>query len=197
MRERRKAHNNAIFLMLETLEPRALLSGVVPLAAPIRPPLIAALRVPLPLSPPLTITTRYGNELMIQGSPWGDQVLITQSGETLTIIANTITSTWPSPDSGLFVYGNGGGDNITIDASVTARVTVVDIGGIADKITANSLTTYVWADSIDIISGIGYINKVTVFDGGVSKAPGDHLAEPIDAGSTIVATSSLWGTGAT
>ena len=67
----------------------------------------------------VSITTRYSDELVITAAGTADKVSVTQSGATLTIVANGQTTTQPAPAAGLFIYTRGGKDGINVDKSVT------------------------------------------------------------------------------
>jgi hypothetical protein len=144
-----------------------------------------------------TITTRYGNELVITGNTANDTVNITQSGSTLTITADGTVYTKAAPAAGVFVYTRGGTDSVTIDNSVTVRTTVDSIDAGKSTITNAGSNVTVWMDSTDSESGATTgTHGVASFAAGVSKALGAALANPKDAKQvTAVTNRSLFGTG--
>ncbi len=148
---------------------------------------------PTPAANPVTISVRYGSELVIAGTTGNDSINVTQSGTTLTIAANGQTYTEAVPSAGLFIYTDGGNDNITVAASVTLRTTVVAVDNAVDTITSHGTNVNVWCDSIDTVTGSATVHAIASFYGGVSKAPGAALAEPADSGALRTLTASLWG----
>jgi hypothetical protein len=143
----------------------------------------------------VTIATRNTNELVITASGKTDGVSVTQSGSTLTIVADGQTSTQAAPSEGLFIYTRGGTDSINVDQSVTVRTTVETIDASVDDINTEGSNVSVWDDSTDIYVGDGNVHTVATFAGGVAKTTGASLADPKDAGKTAKVTGSLWGTG--
>ncbi len=143
----------------------------------------------------VAITTRYGNELVITATGASDSIFISQSGTTLTIVADGKTSTSPVPAAGVFVYVRGGADGINVDQSVNCRVTIETVDGGTDDIVSAGTNVSAWVDSNDVYTGSGTVHAVGSFVGGVAKTVGAALANPKDAGKTIKMTTSLWGTG--
>jgi fibronectin type 3 domain-containing protein len=143
----------------------------------------------------VTITTRYGNELVITAGGAADTVSVVQSGSTLTIVADGKTSTASVPAAGIFVYARSGSDTITIDSSVLIRTTVDAIDGALTTIASAGANVSAWIDSTDAFTGAGVVHRVASFVGGVGKGLGLSMANPTDAGTTTLVNRSLWGTG--
>ena len=143
----------------------------------------------------VTITTEYGDELVITASGGADTVDLFQSGSTLTIDADGTDYTEADPAAGVFIYNRGGSDVFDIAASVTAETTVVSIGDPNTQIASTGSDVGIWCDSTDTVTGTGVVHKIASFAGGVSKALGAALANPSDSGSTMTVLASLWGTG--
>jgi fibronectin type 3 domain-containing protein len=149
---------------------------------------------PAPSTNGVTLTTRFGNELVITAAGTADSVSVSESGTTLTIVADGQTTTQPAPAAGLFIYARGGTDTVTVAGSVTTTTTVDTIDGANDIITNSAPNANVWCDSTDTVTG-GIIHKVASFAAGVSKALGAALANPTDGGATVTDKASLFGTG--
>jgi hypothetical protein len=143
----------------------------------------------------VSITTRYTDELVITATGADDKVSVTQTGSTLTIVANGQTTTEPVPAAGLFIYTRGGTDGITVDQSVTVATTVETIDGAVDHITSGSSDVTAWDDSTDVFTGAGTVHSVSTFAGGVTKATGSSLKDPSDSGTIMKVSASLFGTG--
>jgi fibronectin type 3 domain-containing protein len=143
----------------------------------------------------VSISTRYGNELVITAGGTADTVSVVQSGSTLTITADGTTSTATAPAAGVFVYARSGNDHITIDSSVLIRTTIDAIDGALTTIASAGANVSAWIDATDAFSGSGVVHRVASFLGGVGKGLGLSLANPTDAGPTTVVNRSLWGTG--
>jgi calpain family cysteine protease/fibronectin type III domain protein len=143
----------------------------------------------------VSVTTRYGDELVVTALGTDDLISITESGTTLTISADRQTYTETATAGGLFVYTRGGTDAINIASSVTADTTLETIDGAVTTITSATNDVNAWIDSTDIYSGSGDVHRVASFAGGVSKAIGAALANPTDSGTTITVNASLFGTG--
>ena len=157
---------------------------------------IASIRTPdaPPPTPAPTISTRYsGSELVIAGTSGNDSIHVTQSGPTLTIVANGQTYTPAMASAGLFIYTDGGSDAVTIASSVTLRTTVVAVDGAMDSINSSGSNVTVWMDSTDLFAGTGSVHAITSYYGWVSTAVGAALAEPTDSGGLVTVTGSLWG----
>jgi fibronectin type 3 domain-containing protein len=158
------------------------MSGVAAVAPPVTPDSIS-------------IATRFGNELVVTAAGAYDNVVLSQSGTTLTVTANGATFTNTLPAAGVFVYTRGGNDSIAIASSVTVRTTVDSIDSAFTVINSAGTNVSVWADSGDTVTGSGLIHSVAAFAGNVSKATGASLANPGDSGATTTVNLSLWGTG--
>ncbi len=110
-------------------------------------------------------------ELDVSGTTANETLLISQSGNTLTINANGQIQQATGTFGTLVVYASSGNDIITVDSSVTlpttiysgsgsdtitnltrAQATIVSIGGIQDVLTGNGVNTAFWADSTDKIN---------------------------------------------
>src|SRR5207245_1287102 len=143
----------------------------------------------------ITITTRFGNELIITASGTNDSISLSQSDSALSITADGVTYTQDIPSAGVFIYTRGGADGISIDSSVAVRTTVEAIDGAITAISSAAANVSAWIDSSDTFSGSGTVHSVSTFAGGVGKALGAALANPTDAGSTIKVTKSVWGAG--
>ena len=151
---------------------------------------------PTPTPSTVTIAPAYVNELVITATGTTDTVSISQSGQTLTIVADGQTTTVTSlPSAGLFLYTRGGADVISIDQSVTVQTTVESIDSGVDQISSAGSNVTVWDDSTDIFTGTGTVRSVAAFTGGVAKTAGASLANPKDSGTTMKVNASLWGTG--
>lgn len=150
------------------------------------------------LPPPsysVNISTRYGNELVIAGTSANDVILVSQAGSLLTIVADGQSYLQAAPAAGLFIYGYGGNDTITVDASVTLRTTIESIAGTADTIVSLGSNVSAWIDNIDNYTGTASVHRVTNYYQSVTKAVGATLAQPTDAGTLTRVPGSLWGTG--
>jgi fibronectin type 3 domain-containing protein len=143
----------------------------------------------------VTITTEYGNELVVTASGSSDTVSLFQSGSTLTIDADGLSFNEADPAAGVFVYCRGGADSIDVASSVTADTTVVSVDGVQTQIVSQGSDVSIWCDSIDSVTGTGTVHKIASFAGGVSKAVGAALANPTDAGAVMTVNGPLWGTG--
>jgi hypothetical protein len=143
----------------------------------------------------VSITTRYGDELVVTATGADDSVSILESGSTFTIDADGQTYTDAATAGGLFVYTRGGTDTIDIDKSVKSLTTLETIDGALTTITSAGSDVIAWIDSTDKYTGTGTVHAVASFAGGVSKAVGAALANPKDAGATVTVNASLFGTG--
>lgn len=150
-----------------------------------------------PANNDVAVSTRYGNELVINIKSNNNTVSVTQSGNTITLNINGTTTTQATPGAGIFVYSFGSGEKINIDGSVTIRTTVETVEGISAALTSGEANLTAWLNKSDTFSGSGVLHSVGDLVGGVSKAAGASLANPTDAGTTKKANLSLWGTGAT
>jgi hypothetical protein len=170
--------------------------------------------------PTVSITARYGNELVVTADGSKDSVTVDEGfvytpGETtesvsgskgsvsvhtnlspiLTIDADGNTYTEAIPAGGLFVYTRGGDDTVTIDSAVSVFTTVDTIDNAPSTVHASGSNTIVWADSTDTVTGTASVHRVASFAGGVSKALGASLANPKDSGTTTTVNLPLFGTG--
>jgi len=143
----------------------------------------------------VTVTTRYGDELVVTAAGADDSVSIFESGSKFTIDADGQTYTDAATAAGLFVYTRGGTDTIDVDKSVKSETTLETIDGALTTITSAGSDVIAWIDSTDKYSGTGTVHAVASFAGGVSKATGAALANPKDAGKTVTVNASLFGTG--
>ncbi len=141
----------------------------------------------------VTITSRYGSELVVTAYGAADVISVSQSGASLSIVINGQTFVQSALSAGLFIYGRAGADTISIDSSVLARTTVAAIGDGVTTITSGISNLNAWLDSTDHFAGSGVAHLVGAFAGGVSKAVGAALANPKDAGSTVRINRSLFG----
>lgn len=155
---------------------------------------IVEARMPLPST--FSVTTRFGNELVVNDPTAGDKIAITQTGSTLAITVNGTTSTQAVSSGGLFVYLRAGNETLTLDSSVTCRATVVAVNGSnSDSINVSPAGDNVWMDSGDTFSGSAMFHSIASFAGGVSKAIGASLANPLEASTFVGMNLSLFGTG--
>lgn len=143
----------------------------------------------------VSVALRFSDELVITASGVNDSISLSQSGSTLTVVADGQVFTDTVPAAGVFVYTRGGSASISIDPSVGARTTIETIDGATTDITSGGTNVSAWIDATDVFSGSGAVHAVGAFAGGVSKATGASLADPSDAGSCATADLSLWGTG--
>ncbi len=153
-------------------------------------------------------------ELYIDGSSGNDNIALSQSGTTFTIVANGQTQQISGAFGDIVIKGEGGNNTITVNSSVniatllyggTGNATLVDhgtnfntlvtIGSGASVLTGNGINTNYWADTGDTINastaetGAGDVHRV---------ASMITPAQPSDAGTTYtLPNSSLWGTGPT
>jgi fibronectin type 3 domain-containing protein len=158
---------------------------------------IAAPPAPAPVVPDgtgVTISTRFGNELVITAGGTQDSILVSQSGSTLSITADGTVYTQSIPAAGLFIYARGGSDSISLDGTLTTRTTVESIDGATTSINSSASNVSAWIDSTDAFQGSGVVHSVASFAGGVSKALGAALPNPTDSGTTIKVNHSLFGT---
>ena len=143
----------------------------------------------------VSISYRFGNELVVTATGASDSIAVTQSGSTLNITADGLVSSFPLPAAGLFIYTRGGSDGINIDNTVSATTTVMTIDGATTAVSSSGSNVNVWLDSTDSFTGTATLHKVAGFAGGVSKAVGAALSNPSDSGATFKITTSLFGTG--
>jgi hypothetical protein len=170
-----------------------------------------------PPTNPVTITpkTMTGfTQLGITGSAANDTVLVTQSGGTLTIVANGQTTNYAANYGNLVIHGGAGNDSITIDPSVnivtllygdagsdtlvnrtTARATIVDIDSSTNTVTGNGTNTSYWVNPNDVVNASALeiantgVNRVASFyQPSIGSVPrdllGQNLVDPTDGGAT-------------
>jgi hypothetical protein len=154
-----------------------------------------AVEARIPATSKWTITTRYGNELVLNNTGAGDTFSVSQSGADLVFTINGVSVKQAASAGGLYVYLRGGNNTLTIDASVSTRVTVQTINGLNDKVSVSIASANVWIDNDDTFAGSAQIHRVASFVGGVSKAQGASLPNPTDVRSTVTLNQSLLGTG--
>ncbi|MFZ4575229.1 MAG: C2 family cysteine protease [Phycisphaerales bacterium] len=166
-------------------------------AVPVVPP--APTPTPTPTPTPsngsVTVTTRYGNEMVVTLTGGTSSIRVSASGATLRIMSGSTTLSEVSMPGALFIYDRGGVNAIAIDSSVSIRTTVTSVGGGTTSITSSVANVSAWIDSTDSFSGSGTVHSIASLAGNVSKAAGASLANPTDSGSTRKVTSSLWGSG--
>jgi hypothetical protein len=150
---------------------------------------------PSPTPNPVAITqAAAGNltRLIITGTSGNDAVVISQSGDTLTITANGTTSTVSNPIGEIAIYGNDGNDTLTVQSSVTiptlvyggagnntltdlaaAKSFIVSLGAGYNTLSGNGHTSF-WANPLDVISGgtTATIHRVAAFYQPFSSTPG-------------------------
>jgi hypothetical protein len=141
----------------------------------------------------ISVTTRYGGELVVTAAGTRDSINVSESGTTLTIIADGQVFVKPAPAEGLFVYTRGGSDTVYIGTSVATRTTVDSIDAAPTTVYGWGGNNYVWADSTDTVIGWASTHKVASFAGGVSKALASSLPNPSDSGTTFTVHASLFG----
>lgn len=147
-------------------------------------------------APTASLTTRYGDELILTAYGPNDTIAVSQNGATLSINIDGQVFAEPAMAGGFFIYTRGGSDQINIAASVVERTTIDSIDNAPDVITSASFDVIAWADSIDTTNG-AYLgtHPIANFEGGVGKAVGASLPDPIDSGTTTIVKQSLFGTG--
>jgi len=164
----------------------------------------AAVAVSVPNT--VSVTTRFGNELVITSTGASDTVEVDQNGPTLMIVGNAQTFTAPIPAAAVFVYARGVNDLITIDPTVTVRTTIDTIRDgyqvrvhdhvvDRDRIISYATDVSAWINAADSFDGRGTVHLIGSFLGGISKALADSLPNPSDSGNAMSVDLSLWGTG--
>jgi hypothetical protein len=161
--------------------------------------------------------------LVITGTTDNDSIVVTKSGNTITINANGNTQSVTGTFGEIAIYGGNGSDNITVGSSVnintllyggsgnntivdagTAKNWIVTIGSSSvDSLTGNGVNTSFWADAGDTVNASsteianGGVHRVASFYGGVSTTlAGQNLTDPSDSGTTTnYSNRSLFGTG--
>lgn len=151
----------------------------------------ASVKAPAAAVSTATVGWRYGTELVVT-SPASDTISVSQSSGKLLVTIGGVTTSYTMP-SGLFIHDRGGLDSITIASSVTVRTTITALSGAATKVSSSASNVGVWLDTGDSFTGTASVHYVSSFAGGVSKATGASLVNPIDSGTTFKASGSLWG----
>jgi hypothetical protein len=151
---------------------------------------------PDPTPPPsntLPVTIAQSTEgkfarLTITGTSGNDSIVVSQSGATLTILANGDTTTLTGNFAELAIYGADGNDTITVQSSVhissllyggagantlvaaaTAQNFIVALGAGSDNVTGNGVNTSFWVDPSDTVHASsaeiagGDVHKVASF----------------------------------
>jgi hypothetical protein len=142
---------------------------------------------------PVSFSLRYGDELVVTASGSDDSVDVAEGGGKLVVTADSEAYSEPAPAAGLFIYTRGGDDSIYIDSSVSVRTTIESIDNAPTTIDSLSSRVIAWIDSTDDFFGLGTVNSVNSFAGGVSKALGASLPNPSDGGPTKNVYASLFG----
>jgi hypothetical protein len=173
---------------------------------------------------PITITadtlTSF-TQLDITGTSGNDNIAVSQSGSTITVVANGHTTTYTGAYGVIDIHGEAGNDTINVASNVTEETivygdggtntiadagkgwaTIVTVGdGTADTVTGNSINTSFWVDPADKVSGTsgGDVHAISSYTNGVSvTAVAPSIADPTGTGKTVKLTNaSLWGTGPT
>jgi len=127
-------------------------------------------------------------ELVITGSTAADTISLSQSGGTLTVVANGQTTTYSMTLGDIKLYGGGGNDILTVNSSVniatliyggdgsdtikalgSAKMTIVTIGSGTNTVTGNGINTSYWVNTGDIVNAStteianGAVNRVASF----------------------------------
>jgi hypothetical protein len=137
--------------------------------------------------------------LTITGTSGNDSIVVTQSGTTLTIIANGTTSTVTGAIGELAIYGGDGNDTITVQSNVTipslvyggagtntltdlasVKSFIVTIGAGINTLTGDALTSF-WANPGDAITGgmATNVHRVAGFYQPFSTDPGNPNYIPL------------------
>src|SRR5262249_17913778 len=111
----------------------------------------------------ISITTRFGNELVITATGANDSILVSQSDSGLTITADGQVFTQSLPTAGVFIYARGGSDSISLDSSVLVRTTIETIDAATTVINSAGANVSAWIDSTDNFSGSGFVHSVSSF----------------------------------
>lgn len=141
-----------------------------------------------------SLSTRFGNELILNSPVAGDTFLISQVDSTLLINVNGQTTEQSITAGGFFIYLRGG-NTLSIDSTVTTNVTVQSINGLTDTITIANSNANVWIDGADIYAGPSSPHRISTLVGNVSLARGASLPNPTDARTTMTLNRSLFSTG--
>ncbi len=145
-----------------------------------------------PVSSGVTISTSNMTsftELDINGTSANDSILVTQSGNVLTVTANGQATTYAANLYGnIVIHGGNGNDNITVSSSVniitlvyggdgndviknqtSAKATIVTIGNGTNVVTGNGINTSYWVNPGDTVNAtaaeiaLGGVNRVASF----------------------------------
>src|SRR5207237_1347744 len=115
-------------------------------------------------------------------------VTISQSGSTLTIIANGQTYTRPTSFGAIKISGLAGDDTLTVDSSVqiaariyggdgnntlralgSGKMTIVSLGTGTNTLTGNGINTSYWANTADTVNAsaaetaLAAVNRINQF----------------------------------
>ena len=141
---------------------------------------------------PATLSTRSLDnltQLVVTGTSGNDSILVTQSGNTFTVVSNGTTQTISGSFGELDVHAGSGGSTITVDSSVNISTliyggagadtiydnvqgpytAVVTIGGGNDTVQGNGINTNYWGDTGDTLLAsaseisAGLVNRVSAF----------------------------------
>jgi hypothetical protein len=154
-------------------------------------------------------------ELDILGTASDDNIALSESGTTFTIVANGQTQTISGTFGDIVIKGEGGNNTITVDSSVNIATllyggsgnntlvdhgtnynTLVTIGSTGtSSLTGNGINTNYWANTGDTVNA----SSAEIAMGGVHKVSSFvNAGEPTDTGTSYtLPNSSLWGTGPT
>jgi hypothetical protein len=149
---------------------------------------------PAPTNPnttPATVTIQNMvsfNALVINGNSTTSSILVSQSGQTLTVQDPSGTRTFTGTFGNLIVHAGSGNQTITVDPTVNittllyagpgndtinangaGKATIVSIGGGTDTLTGNGLNTSYWADTSDTVNAsaaeisAGRVHRIAAF----------------------------------
>ncbi len=160
---------------------------------------------------PVTITqVPEGNltRLVITGTSGDDSILVSQSGNTLTIVGNGQTSTVSGNFGELAIYGLNGNDSITVQSSVnltsllyggagnntlaaggSAMSFIIGIGAGNDTMSGNGVNTSFWADPTDTVNA----SATEVANGGVHRVTSFYQPFTNDSTSANFIPTTLSG----
>lgn len=164
-------------------------------AAPVTPPAPTPTPTPTPTPGSVSVTTRYGNELVVTLRGGSSSIRVSASGATLTIMSGGRVISEVAMPGSLFIYDRGGVNAIAIDSSVGVRTTVTSVGGGTTTITSAYGNVSAWIDTTDSFTGSGVVHSIATLAGSVAKTEGASLANPTDSGGTRKANATLWGSG--
>jgi hypothetical protein len=171
----------------------------------------------VPTTPAVTFSSQSKTsftQLRIDGTTADDSIVVTQSGNTLSIVANGQTTTYANAYGNLVIHGGAGADTITVDSSVTiatllygddgadkltnktaAKATIVDIDSFQNVATGNGVNTSYWVNPGDTVNASSVeiaslaVNRVTNwYQPSIGAVPrdlaGQNLVDPTDGGAT-------------